>query len=164
MMMRSICSICSCAPPFPAPDEQDTGTLAAAVIAVSELTRPPDDTYAEELVGRYALMRRFLPTFLHTLEFESTPGGRPVLNAIQFLRRMEGRHTAGWQAAPREVITRPWRRYVINRERRVDRPAYTLCVIDRLQEALRRHDVFVSPSDRWGDCRLSNNLALTHSW
>lgn len=127
--------------------------LAAAVTAVGELTRPPDDTYAEELVGRYALMRRFLPTFLHTLEFESTPGGRPVLDAVQFLRRMEGRRTAEWQAAPCEVITRPWRRYVINRERQVDRPAYTLCVIDRLQEALRRHDVFVSPSDRWGDPR-----------
>jgi Tn3 transposase DDE domain len=42
---------------------------------------------------------------------------------------------------------------VINRERQVDRRAYTLCVIDRLQEALRRHDVFVSPSDRWGDPR-----------
>jgi hypothetical protein len=124
--------------------------LAAAVTAVGELTRPPDDTYAEELVGRYALIRRFLPTFLHTLEFESTPGGRPVLDAVHFLRQMEGRRTAGWQAAPREVITRPWRRYVINRERQVDRPAYTLCVIDRLQEALRRHDVFVSPSDRWG--------------
>jgi hypothetical protein len=66
---------------------------------------------------------------------------------------MEGRRTAGWQAAPREVITRPWRRYVINRERQVDRSAYTLCVIERLQEALRRHDVFVSPRDRWGDPR-----------
>jgi TnpA family transposase len=127
--------------------------LAAAVTAVGELTRPPDDTYAEELIGKYALMRRFLPTFLRTLEFESTPGGRSVLDAVHFLRRMEGRRIAGWQAAPREVITRPWRRYVINHERQVDRPAYTLCVIDRLQEALRRHDVFVSPSDRWGDPR-----------
>ncbi len=38
-------------------------------------------------------------------------------------------------------------------EQQVDRPAYTLCVMERLQEALRRHDVFVSPSERWGDPR-----------
>ena len=52
--------------------------LRTAVRIVGELTRPPDDHYAQELVGRYALMRRFLPTFLRTLEFESTPGGRPI--------------------------------------------------------------------------------------
>lgn len=36
---------------------------------------------------------------------------------------------------------------------RVLRPAYTVCVVERLHEALRRHDVFVEPSERWGDPR-----------
>jgi hypothetical protein len=36
--------------------------LQAAVTTVGELTRPPDDTYAQELLGRYVMMRRFLPT------------------------------------------------------------------------------------------------------
>ena len=53
----------------------------------------------------------------------------------------------------REVTPRAWRRYVLPHEDQVDRPAYTLCVMERLQEALRRHDVFVSPSERWGDPR-----------
>ncbi|GAC1402097.1 MAG: hypothetical protein NVSMB49_17650 [Ktedonobacteraceae bacterium] len=57
--------------------------------AVGELTRPPDDTYAQELVGRFLMMRRFLPTLWRTLEFESTPGGRPTLQAVQFLQRIE---------------------------------------------------------------------------
>lgn len=127
--------------------------LRTAVRVVGELTRPPDDHYAQELVGRYALMRRFLPTFLRTLEFESTPGGRPILDAVQFLGRVEGRRSSHFQAAPRAVVTRPWRRYVVNSEQQVDRPAYTLCVMERLQEALKRHDVFVSPSERWGDPR-----------
>ena len=127
--------------------------LRTAVRIVGELTRPPDDHYAQELVGRYALMRRFLPTFLRTLEFESTPGGRPILDAVQFLGRVEGRRSSHFQAAPRAVVTRPWRRYVVNSEQQVDRPAYTLRVMERLQESLRRHDVFVSPSERWGDPR-----------
>lgn len=49
--------------------------LRAAVTTVGELTRPPDDNYAQELMGRYLMMRRFLPTFWHVLAFESTPGG-----------------------------------------------------------------------------------------
>ncbi len=38
--------------------------LRAAVMAVGELTRPPDDHYAQELLNRYLMMRRFLPTFV----------------------------------------------------------------------------------------------------
>lgn len=136
--------------------------LQAAVATVGELTRPPDDTYAQELLGRYLMMRRFLPSLLRTLDFEATPGGRPTLSAVQFLQRVEGRPRASMQAAPREVIPRAWHRYVLpcspsqeqgRREARVDRPAYTVCVVERLHEALRRHDVFVDPSERWGDPR-----------
>ncbi len=76
--------------------------LQAAVTTVGELTRPPDDTYAQELLGRYVMMRRFLPTFWRTLEFESTPGGRPTLHAVQFLQRIEGRPRASMQAARRD--------------------------------------------------------------
>jgi hypothetical protein len=67
--------------------------LHAAVTTVGELTRPPDDTYAQELLNRYLMMRRFLPTFWRTLDFESTPGGRPTLQAVQFLQRIEGGET-----------------------------------------------------------------------
>lgn len=136
--------------------------LHAAVTTVGELTRPPEDTYAQELLTRYLMMRRFLPTLLRTLDFASTPGGRPILEAVQFLQRVEGRPRASMQSAPRTVIPRAWQRYVLPRastpdhgksETHVDRPAYTVCVVERLHEALRRHDVFVDPSERWGDPR-----------
>ncbi|HEU5375555.1 MAG TPA: Tn3 family transposase [Ktedonobacteraceae bacterium] len=136
--------------------------LRAAVTTVGELTRPPDDNYAQELLGRYLMMRRFLPTFWHTLEFESTPGGRPTLQAVQFLQRVEGRSRALMQRAPRAVIPRSWQRYVLERhsepaqgqpETRVNHQAYTVCVVERLHEGLRRHDVFVEPSEHWGDPR-----------
>ncbi len=136
--------------------------LRAAVTTVGELTRPPDDTYAQELLGRYLTMRRFLPTFWHTLEFESTPGGRPTLQAVQFLQRIEGRSRTLMQRAPRAVISRSWQRYVLERhpspdpgqsETRVNHQAYTVCVVERLHEGLRRHDVFVEPSEHWGDPR-----------
>src|SRR5947209_18600777 len=68
---------------------------------IVEHSRYLPDTYAQELLTRYLTMRRFLPTFWRTLEFESTPGGRPTLHAVQFLQRMEGRPRASLQAAPR---------------------------------------------------------------
>jgi hypothetical protein len=35
-----------------------------------------------------------------------------------------------------------------------DRQAYTLCAVERLQESLRRRDVFVARSERWSDPRV----------
>jgi TnpA family transposase len=36
----------------------------------------------------------------------------------------------------------------------IDRRAYTLCTMERLRDSLRRRDVFVARSERWGDRRL----------
>ena len=41
----------------------------------------------------------------------------------------------------------------MNEEEHINRKAYTLCVAERLQEALRRHEVFVAPSERGSDPR-----------
>ena len=66
------------------------------------------------------------------------------------------------QHAPRAVIPRSWQRHVLERhpepvqgqpETRVNHQAYTVCVVERLHEELRRHDVFVEPSEHWGDPR-----------
>ena len=36
----------------------------------------------------------------------------------------------------------------------MDRRAYTLCTLERLQESLSRRDVFVARSERWGNPRM----------
>jgi Tn3 transposase DDE domain len=56
--------------------------------------------------------------------------------------------------APLEVVPRSWRRVVLDGHTQVDRRAYTVCVAARLQESLRRRDVFVQKSGRWGDPRV----------
>ena len=42
---------------------------------------------------------------------------------------------------------------MIGPDQTIDRRAYTLCVLHRLQDGLRRRDVFVDRSERWGDPR-----------
>ena len=130
-------------------------TITAAVETIEALARPSDVDIQPELITRYTLVRRFLPTLLRTIAFQGTAAGRPVLTALAFLQRIEGMRDPDLRQAPREVVPRPWQRFVFLPRHEVDRPAYTLCVLEQLQMHLRRHDVFVTPSDRWGDLRTT---------
>ncbi len=129
--------------------------LAAATERVGELARPADDAgYYEELLSRYSQVRRFMPDLLRTIEFQGTSAGQPVLDAVSFLREAEGDTTTSrMRQAPLDVVSRPWRRFVLGNKRSVDRRYYTFCTLERLQDALRRRDVFVLPSERWSDPR-----------
>ena len=53
--------------------------------------------------------------------------------------------------APRALLTPAWERLVIGPEGRIDRRLYTFCTLERLQDGLRRRDLFVPASRRWGD-------------
>ncbi len=62
--------------------------LEAAVSQVDSLVRPPEDVYYRELAGSHARVRRFLPSLLRTIQFEGTPAGESVLEAIKYLRKV----------------------------------------------------------------------------
>jgi len=127
--------------------------LAQAINQIETLARPAEVDIQPELIERYHLVRRFVPTLLRTLRFNGTPAGRPVLKALAFLTSIEGQRDPDMRHAPREVVPRAWRSFVFRERREVDRKAYTLCTLEQLQAALRRHDVYVHPSERWGDVR-----------
>src|SRR6266566_7937042 len=97
-----------------------------------------------------------MPDLLRTIEFQGTSAGQPVLDAVSFLREAEGDTTTSrMRQAPLDVVSRPWRRFVLGNKRSVDRRYYTFCTLERLQDSLRSCDVFVSPSQRWSDHELS---------
>ena len=54
---------------------------------------------------------------------------------------------------PQGIVTKAWQRHVLEQEGGLHRRAYTFCLLDALQKALRRRDVFVSPSWRYSDPR-----------
>ena len=129
--------------------------LFEAGAEVETLTRPPDDNYYAELVERYRSVRYFLPTLLRIVSFEGTQAGQPMLKALNFLSQMEHQRRPDLQHAPLDGVPSAWRRLVKPpREAEVDRRAYTLCTLERLQDNLRRRDVFVSRSERWGNPRI----------
>jgi TnpA family transposase len=127
--------------------------LAEAVALVESLARPPEDDYQGELLDRYRRVRRFWPCLLRTVTFQATQAGRPLIHALNVLAAWEDQREPDLSRAPLDVVSRAWRRFVIGPDRTIDRRAYTLCVLHRLQDALRRRDVFVDRSERWGDPR-----------
>jgi TnpA family transposase len=126
--------------------EQDIAT-------VTRLTRTPDDNYYEFLLGNYSTIRRFLPELLRTIHFEGARAGQPVLRAVEFLQGIEGRSKPNMKEAPREIVNRGWSRLVFEQDDKIDRRFYTFCVLERLQDSLTRRDVWVNPSERWGNPR-----------
>jgi TnpA family transposase len=129
--------------------------LVDAGTQVETLARPPDDHYYPELVDRYRRVRLFLPALLRTVAFDGTQAGQPMLTAVAFLGQLEQQHHPDMHHAPLDLVPGAWRRLVLPRRQAVaDRRAYTLCMMERLQDSLRRRDVFVRRSERWGDPRV----------
>ena len=84
------------------------------------------------------------------VHFEAAPAGAAVVAALEYLKRREAPARAQ-DVAPSAVVTTAWRRYVYGANDAVDHRAYTFCVLDQLREALRRRDVFVTPSWRYAE-------------
>lgn len=137
--------------------------LKAAFQQVTGLIRPPEDLYYQELQTHYRRVRRFLPVLLRAVNFEATPAGQPVLDAIQHLKqRAEGGNKERHTEPPLIIVNKAWQPHVVCAEGQVDAKAYTFCVLDRFRTALRRRDLFVAPSGRYADPRLG--LLTPSAW
>ena len=135
-----------------------TEELERATADVDNLTRPPDDVYFSELETHYRSIRIYLPTLVNKIKFKANPAAEPIVAALDWLDANKKPRSA--TSAPREIISKPWQRYVLREDGEINARAYTFCVLDQLQSALKRRDVFVSPSWRYADPRaglLSGN-------
>jgi hypothetical protein len=132
--------------------------------SVARLTPPELDTggqdaaFRVELLRRYPSLRRFLPALLDVMAFEATSAGRAVLDALDALHAIEGRTgRVSAESVPLQLVGGQWKRLVLANAQlgggELDRRAYSFCVLEALQRALDRRDVFVSRSGRYSDPR-----------
>jgi TnpA family transposase len=127
--------------------------IAQAITTTHELARPPQADYQEEMLTRYQTVRRFLPRVLATIPFQAAPAGKQVLSAVDYLKDLQGQRKPQLDDAPLDVVDVGWKRLVIDQAGQVSQAAYTLCVMERLQDRLRRRDIYVAAGERWGDPR-----------
>lgn len=56
--------------------------------------------------------------------------------------------------APQEIVVKTWQNHITRQDGSLDMGAYVFCTLDALRTALRRRDVFVSPSWRYANPRI----------
>ena len=127
--------------------------IAQAIKTIHDLARPSNDNYQEEMLTRYRTVRRFLPHVLEQVTFKAAPAGQPVMDAVIYLTDLQGRRKPKLDDAPLGIVDAGWKRLVVDKDDQVSQPAYTLCILERLQDRLRRRDIYVEASERWGDPR-----------
>ena len=110
-----------------------------------------------ELIKRFATVRSFWPALVDTMPLGATEPGRGVLAAVRTLPELFGRKKVAVAEIDDALLEGSWRRLVLQgadtEAGLVDWRAYTLAVAEGLHRALRRRDVFVVGTGRWGDPR-----------
>ncbi|MGS2811046.1 Tn3 family transposase [Nocardia sp. MW-W600-9] len=149
--------------------------LRSAVAVITELVpvgdAELDGQRAEELAGRFATVRPFLPRLMRIVSFGATADGAPVLAAMKTLAEMMSVKSpkvgARWFDARRvdhDLVGGAWSRLVYPEGRpdeTVDRAAYTFCVLEQFHRHLKHRNIFVESSSKWRDPR-AHLLAGAH--
>lgn len=127
--------------------------LANTIGFINAIARPPDSSFHDEMVEQYGRVRRFLPCLLENIEFSAAPAGETTLEAIRYLAAIRSTRRQHIDDAPMAIVTGPWKRLCYGKDGHISRQGYTLCVMNKLQDSLRRRDIYVPQSGRWGDPR-----------
>ena len=128
-------------------------TLEKALEEVTALIRPANDVYYLALEERYRSVRRFLPDLLKHIRFGFSPAGKGVAASLDWLQLNLPRRKPE-DDAPQEIVAKAWQQHITREDGSLDMGAYVFCTLDALRTALRRRDVFVSPSWRYVDPRI----------
>lgn len=131
-------------------------SLVAAVSEADALIQPPDDIFYRELENKEKTVKNFLPTMLRVMNFDGNEAGKPVIQALNWLK------SKSKNEAPMIIVNKTWKRYVLDKDNQLNKAAYTFCALDKLQGALKRRDIFVLPSFRYSDPRA--NLHTGEEW
>lgn len=127
--------------------------LLESIAIVNDLARPIEDRFHDEMVEQYGRVSRFIYRLLENITFKAAPAGKNTLEAFNYLASLGSSRKKILENPPLDIITKPWKRIVFNKDGKIIRQGYIMCFLDNLQDSLRRRDVYVENSDRWGDPR-----------
>ncbi|MGA5578397.1 Tn3 family transposase [Streptomyces koyangensis] len=139
--------------------------LSSAAATVVNLVPEGNDTaetaMRNALALRYNTVKPFLTLLGETSALGAATNGKRILTGVKRLPALSRRKVNEKPLLPREIddklVPPHWRKAVYANselpEGAVDRDAYVVCVLEQLFGALRRRDIFASPSHRWSDPR-----------
>lgn len=139
-------------------------TLRDLVAEAKATARTRQDQIRVTLESSYTgYYRRMLPKLLGALSFRcNNTAYRPVMDAVDLLTRYAETYPASAgdgppvydpaDIVPLAGVVRPdWRAAVVGDDGAVQRASYELCALDALRDALRRGEIWVQGSRKWGN-------------
>lgn len=126
-----------------------------SISTINNIAQPSGDKFYSEMVEQYGKVKRFLPHLLNDIKFRSAPEGKVIIEALKYLGSINTSHKNKQilEDPPLNIITKSWGRIVFDKDGKVTKQGYVLCLLNKLQDGLRRRDVYVENSDRWNDSR-----------
>ena len=128
--------------------------LAESIAEAQKLAQPEDFDFLYRIGEGYATLRRYAPEPLHVLGLHAAPAAKPVLDAIELLRKMNSGNLRKLpDDAPLDFIRERWSRLIFT-DADVDRRYYELCASSELKNTLRSGDIWVEGSRQF---KISTN-------
>lgn len=114
--------------------------------------------------NRYSYFRRFFPQVLANLTFHPQQEEDPLIDALAVLHDLNQspQRPQFLDDVPTDFVPPDWRSRVINRDHRINRRWYELCVMSVLRDALRSGRIWVENSRRYTN--LENYLIPKDQW
>lgn len=153
--------------------------FVASVEEAKQLSRPINYDYLDLLENRYNYLRKYTPTLLRALEFQSTNYAKSVLNALDVIRELNdsGKRKVS-QGAPLAFVSNRWQKHIYDEDGNINRHFYELAAFTELRNYVRSGDIsivgsrqhkdfdeYLVPSQDWIDSKeIGTRLAVaTHA-
>lgn len=150
----------------------------SSVQEARKLSRPIDFDYLDLLENRFSYLRKYTPTLLNALEFQSNQSAEPLMEAIHTIRTMnESGKRRVPETAPLDFISNRWQKHVYDEDGTINRRYYEMAALTELRNHIRSGDISVSGSrqyknfdeyliskEEWMNPSIKNHLAVSQSF
>lgn len=106
--------------------------LLESIAIINDLARPIEDRFHDEMVEQYGKVSKFIYRLLNDIIFIAAPAGKSTMKAFNYLRSLGSSRKQILEKAPLDIITKPWKRLVFNKEGEITKRGYTMCFLDNL--------------------------------
>lgn len=126
--------------------------IVASVEEAKRLARPVDYDYLDLLEKKFYSLRKYTPTLLKSLEFQSTKSAEPLMKAVDIIRDMNdtGRRKVP-EGAPLNFVSNRWQKHVYDDDGTINRHYYEMAVLTELRNYVRSGDVSIVGSRQHKD-------------
>lgn len=152
--------------------------MIASVEEAKQLSRPIDYDYLDLLEKRFFYLRKYTPTLLKSLEFQSTQSAKPLMEALDIIKNLNysGKRKIP-EGAPLGFVSNRWQKHVYDDDGSINRHYYEMAALTELRNHIRSGDVSVQgskqhkdfeeyliPKEEWLETDLHHNrLAVSSS-